>query len=232
MESIFPLEIILHILENLSNYDLFIYGSTSKRSLEQCEEIWKKRYLSLNGASKRKPWLGYLKGEITKRLKWSIKYRTTAQDIFLNKVRLYLKKQLVFSRIKEQVLFSQREMMKYIVNNQTIFNMKNDEMETMRRVIGSKDKAITYIHMLLGDKLSEYLKLKHLKEQKRIQLEEGFFAKCDNSVLVGIVPKYSDSIYKVGIELDAFEIKDLTKDPSYFNIIQNYLLWDHCVSYK
>jgi len=232
MESLFPLEIILHILENLSNYDLFIYGSTSKRSLEQCEEIWKKRYLSLNGASKRKPLLGYLKGEITKRLKWSIKYRTTAQDIFLNKVRLYLKKQLVFSRIKEQVLFSQREMMKYIVNNQTIFNMKNDEMETMRRVIGSKDKAITYIHMLLGDKLSEYLKLKHLKEQKRIQLEEGLFSKCENNVWIGVIPKFSDSIYKGGIESDAFEIKDLSKDPSYYNVLKNYDLWDHCVSFQ
>jgi hypothetical protein len=232
MESIFPLEIIIYILKNLSNYDLFVFGSTSKRSLEQCEEIWKQRYLSLNGASKREPWLGYLKGEIAKRLKWSIKYRTTAQDIFLNKVRLYLKKQLVFSRIKEQVSFSQREMMKYIVNNQTIFNMKNDEMETMRKVIASKDKAITYIHILLEDKLSEYLKLKHLKEQKRIQLEEGLFSKCENNVFIGVIPKFSDSIYKVGIESDAFEIKDLSKDLSYYKILQNYFAWENCISFE
>ena len=213
MDSIFPLEIILNILENLSNYDLFVYGSTSKSSLEQCEEIWKKRYISLNGTSNRKPWLGYLKREIAERLKWSLKYRLTVQDIFLKKVRFFLKEQLVFSRIKEQLIFSQKKMMEYIVNNDIIFKMKNDEMETIRRVISSKDKAITYIHVLLKDMLDKYLKLNHLKEKKRIQLEEGLFSMCENNLLIGIIPKYSDSIYKVGIDSDAFEVKDLSQDP-------------------
>lgn len=181
---------------------------------------------------RRQPQLRYIKNEIALRLEWSFKYRIAIQDNFLNKVRLYLKKQLVFSRIKEQVLFTQREMMKYIENNQTIFDMKNDVMKRMRKVIGSKNEAITYIHILLDDKLNEYMKIIHLKEQKRIQLEEGLFSKCENNVYIGVIPKNSDSIYKGGIESDAFDIKDLSKDLSYYPILQNYFSWENCISFE
>jgi hypothetical protein len=93
--------------------------------------------------------------------------------------------------------------------------------------------ANTYIHILLDDMLNEYLKLNHLIEQKRIQLEEGLFSKCENNVFIGVIPKISDSIYKVGIESDAFEIKDLSKDLlSYYQILQNYFNWENCISFK
>ena len=230
MESIFCLEIVFNILDYLSNYDLYIYGSTSKRSLEHCEVIWKQRYLLLDGTSKRKPMIIHLNKKIAERLEWSLKYRVAVQDIFLQKVKYYLNKQLLSYKFDNKQLLSykfdsQKEMMKYIRNNNNILEMKNDEMDKMRRLIKSREnKAITYIHNLLADELDEYLKINNLKEQKRIKIEEGFFLKCstynNDYIIIGIVPKESDSIYKVGIDIEAFEIKDFTSDSTVINVFR------------
>ena len=44
MEEVLPLDVVVYeILGRLSDKDLFQYKMTSKRSMEICELIWKKR---------------------------------------------------------------------------------------------------------------------------------------------------------------------------------------------
>jgi hypothetical protein len=111
--------------------------------------------------------------------------------------------------------------------------MENKRLYIRKKYFNFEKKFIVcYIHKKLNNQLNEYLKLKNLKEQKRIQLDEGLFSKCENNVFIGVIPKFSDSIYKVGIESDAFEIKDLSKDLLYYQILQNYFAWEDCISFK
>jgi hypothetical protein len=77
-----------------------------------------------------------------------------------------------------------------------------------------KKFIVSYIHKKLDNLLKEYLEVNGLNEQKIIKLEDGIFAKCDNSIIVGIVPIDSDSIYSN--IFGSFEIKDFTNNLTHF----------------
>jgi hypothetical protein len=170
-----PRDMMNEILSRLSDHELFRYGMTSKKSLENTEHIWKKRYENLNDCDDQ---------EHQSSLNWYSKYFYKSSEIFITNVKKDMNIFFTLSSSLNKKLLMEK-IYDYLVKNIPMLSRKR--FESLNTILKGKlwefiesssllenEIARKYYPLLYPKEYNEYLITKYLYEDDEIREDPDY----------------------------------------------------------